>query len=99
MKKSGLAGVGAALLLTLGFAAATVEPAAAAPSSSVATPAAELFAARWDRRDYCRNVVHYGWKNRRCVRVQQLVCRNRYGRTYIADRRVTRAPAWRCRYR
>lgn len=98
MKKSKLAWMGAALLLTLGFATATV-PTTAAPSESVITPAAEFTLAHWERRDRCRTVVHYGWKHRRCVRVQQLVCRNRYGRTYVADRYVTRAPAWRCGYR
>jgi len=105
MKNSGLPFVGVALLLTLGFATATVETAAAAPTASVTTPTAEITVAQWDRRDRyrhrdrCRNIVHFGWKNRRCVRVEQTVCRNRNGRTYIADRRVTRAPQWRCRYR
>ena len=100
MKTFGLSCVtAAALLLTIAFAAATVQTTAAAPTSSVTTPAGEITLAHWDSRDRCRNVVHFGWKHRRCVRVQQLVCRARNGATYIARRQVTRAPAWRCRYR
>ncbi|NOT39736.1 MAG: hypothetical protein HOP13_04515 [Alphaproteobacteria bacterium] len=105
MKKSGLALVGAALLLTLGFATVTVGTAAAAPSAPVTAPAAEITIAQWDRRDRyrhrarCRNTIHYGWRNRRCVRVEQTVCRNRNGGTYVTNRHVTRAPQWRCRYR
>ncbi len=99
--------VGAALLLTLGFATIPVTTAAAAPATPVTTQAGEFSLAQWDdRRDRgdryryrarCRNTVHYGWKNRRCVRVDQRVCRNRAGRTYVADRHVTVAPRWRCR--
>lgn len=95
---------GAALLLTLGFATTTVTTAAAAPATPVTTQSGEITLAQWDdRRDRyghrprCRNTVHYGWKNRRCVRVDQRVCRNRAGRTYVANRHVTVAPRWRCR--
>lgn len=100
MKKSGLALVGAALLVTLGFATTTVAPATAAPATSITTEGAFQLA-QWDRRDRyrsrCRNTVHYGWKSRRCVRVEQTVCRNRAGRTYVTNRHVTVAPRWRCR--
>lgn len=96
--------VGAALLLTLGFATTTVTTAAAAPATPVTTQAGEFTVAQWDdRRDRyrhrprCRNVVHYGWKNRRCVRVEQRVCRNRNGRTYVTNRHVTVVSRWRCR--
>ena len=100
MKKSGFALVGAALLVTLGFATTTVAPAAAAPATSITTEGAFQLA-QWDRRDRyrprCRNTVHYGWKSRRCVRVEQRVCRARNGKVYVTDRHVTLAQRWRCR--
>lgn len=102
MKKSGFALVGAALLMTLGFATASVTPASAAPASSIAAQG-EFQVAQWDRdrrdrwRPRCRRTVHYGWKSGRCVRVDQRVCRGRNGRVYVTDRYVTRAERWRCR--
>jgi hypothetical protein len=94
--------VAAALLLTLGFATAPVTTAAAAPATPVTTQAGEFSLAQWDDRRYrhhprCRNVVHYGWKNRRCLRVEQRVCRNYKGKTYVTNRHITLAPRWRCR--
>lgn len=97
--------VGAALLLALGLATIPVTTATAAPATPVTIQAGEFSLAQWDdRRDdryrhrpRCRNTVHYGWKNRRCVRVDQRVCRNRAGKMYVTDRHVTLAPRWRCR--
>ena len=108
MRISGISLMGAALLLTLGMTAATVETVAAAPTVSVAASNGEFTVAqydrRYDRRDNryryrarCRTDIHYGWSRGRCVRVQQQVCRNRNGRTYVTNRYVTRASRFHCR--
>jgi hypothetical protein len=109
MKSSRIQLVGAALLLTLGFATASVETVAAAPTVSVAASTSDITIARYDarydnRRDNryryrarCRTEVHYGWRNRACVRVQQQVCRNGNGRTYVTNRSVVRVARFHCR--
>jgi hypothetical protein len=109
MKSSRIQLVGAALLLTLGFATASVETVAAAPTVSVAASTSDITIARYDarydnRRDNryryrarCRTDIHYGYSRGRCVRVQQQVCRNANGRTYVTNRSVTRASRFRCR--
>lgn len=99
MKMFAIPLAGAALLLTFGLTAASAETAPAAPAVSVAANASEITLARLDRRyrPRCYRDVHYGWRNRACVRVNQLVCRNRYGRTYVTNRSVIRVARWHCR--
>lgn len=104
MRISGISLMGAALLLTLGMTAATVETVAAAPTVSVAASNGEFTVAQYDRRDNryryrarCRTDIHYGYSRGRCVRVQQKVCRNARGGTYVTNRYVTRVSRFHCR--
>lgn len=99
MKITGISLMGAALLLTLGMTAASVETVAAAPTVSAAASTGEFTLARYDRRfrPRCRTDIHYGWSRGRCVRVQQQVCRNRNGGTYVTNRYVTRVARFHCR--